>query len=110
MDYTDAISVSNNEVLLKVYVISNASNSLFPANYNIWRNCIEIYVKASAKENKANQEVIRIISKYLNVLSSDVTIKSGKKSKEKIIAIKNIQHHGICKKIKESLHGLSSNS
>jgi uncharacterized protein (TIGR00251 family) len=110
MDYTDAVSISNNDVLLRIYVLTNASKSVFPTKYNTWRNCIEMTVKSLAKENKANDEVIKILSNYFKVNSSDITIKSGKKNKEKIIAIKNIQHLIVCKKLKESLHGLSSDS
>lgn len=110
MKYTDAVIASSNDVLLKIYVVTNASQSVFPLAYNTWRNCIEMSVKSLAKDNKANDEVKKVIAKYFNVASSEVTIQSGKKNKEKIIAIKNIQPQRVCNKLKESFHGLSSDS
>jgi uncharacterized protein (TIGR00251 family) len=110
MKYTDAVSVSNNEILLKINVTTNASKSVFPTTYNPWKNCIEMSVKAIAKDNKANNEIIKILANYFNVKSKDICIKSGEKSKEKIIAIKNITQPMVYNKLKESVHELSSDS
>jgi len=104
MSCNNAISISKDEVLIKIHVIPGSSQSLFPAGYNSWRQCIE--VKATAKENKANSEVIEKISKYFNILPKDVYIVSGQKGREKIVSIKNIQKRDICRKIEESLNGL----
>lgn len=106
MNCKDAISLSKDEILIKIHVIPGSSQSLFPAGFNIWRNCIEIKVKSLAKENKANEEVIEKISNYFNILKKDVYIVSGEKGREKIVSIKNIQKKDVCRKIEESLNGL----
>ena len=106
MSCNNAISLSKDEVLIKIHVIPGSSQSLFPAGYNIWRQCIEAKIKAASKENKANREVIEKISKYFNILPKDVSIVSGQKGREKIVSIKNIQKRDVCRKIEESLNGL----
>jgi uncharacterized protein (TIGR00251 family) len=106
MNCTNAISSLKDAVLLKIYVLPHSQNTLFPAGYNSWRNCIEMKVKAEAKENKANNEIIKIISKFFNISSQDVTIVVGNKGREKTIAMKHVKKHDICRKIEESLYGL----
>jgi len=46
-----------------------------------------IKVKAPPKENKANIELIKILSEYLKVPKSQISIFSGLKSKQKILEI-----------------------
>lgn len=106
MNCKDAISLSNNKVILKLHVIPGSFQSVFPAGYNKWRNCIEIKVKAEARENKANNEVIEKIAEFLNVSPKDIFVISGQKSKEKTVSVKNVRIDEICDKIKESLNGL----
>lgn len=48
-----------------------------------------IYTKSSAKENKANIEVVRLLSEYFNIQKSNIDIKKGLKSKRKIVDICN---------------------
>ena len=105
-DWKNAVSLSNNEVRLQLHVIPGSSQSVFPAGYNTWRNSIEIKVKAGAKENKANSEVIDQIAMYFNISPKDVCIIHGQKSREKIVAIKNVQIEDVFKKIKGSLRGV----
>ncbi len=47
-----------------------------------------IFVKAKAENNKANIAVIKLLSKYFGVPSSQIDIKTGKKSRKKIIEIR----------------------
>ncbi len=50
-------------------------------------NEFRVFVKATAKEGKANQAVIKILAEYFNVAKSDINIISGLNSKHKIIKI-----------------------
>ena len=106
MNCNNAISLSKDIVLIKIHVLPGSSQSLFPAGYNNWRQCIEAKVKAAANDNKANSEVIEKIAKYFDILPKDVSIVSGQKGREKTISIKNILKKDVCKKIEESLNGL----
>ena len=106
MNCNNAISLSNNIVLLKIHVMPGSSQSIFPAGYNNWRQCFEVKVKAAAKDNKANNEIIEKIAQYFDILPKDISIVSGQKGREKTVAIKNIKKADVCRKIEESLHGL----
>ena len=105
-DWKNALNLSNNEVQLRLHVIPDSSQPVFPAGYNIWRNSIEIKVKAGAKENKANREVIDQIAMYFNISLKEVCIIHGQKNREKIVAIKNVKIEDVFKKLKGSLHGV----
>jgi len=106
MNCNNAISLSKNIVLIKIHVIPGSSQSLFPAGYNNWRQCIEAKVKAAAKENKANSEVIKKIAEFFNISVTNIHIVSGEKGREKTVSINNIKKSDVCRKIEESLNGL----
>ncbi|UCF12644.1 MAG: DUF167 domain-containing protein [Thermoplasmatales archaeon] len=76
-DWKNAVSLSNNEVRLQLHVIPSFSHSVFPAEYNTWRNSIEIKVKARTKENKANREVRDQIVMFFNISQKEVCIIHG---------------------------------
>lgn len=46
-----------------------------------------VSVKALPDKNKANIEIINLLSKYFNVTKSQIEIKSGKTSSRKIVSI-----------------------
>ncbi len=50
-------------------------------------NQFAVKVKAPPKENRANQEVIEVLSKYFQVPKSRISILSGLKSKQKMVEI-----------------------
>lgn len=47
-----------------------------------------VYTKDPAIENKANQSVINILAKFLEVPKSQISIVKGLKSKNKVVEIK----------------------
>ena len=88
MNFKNAIDNSKDGVLIKLHVIPGSSKLVFPARYDRWRDCIEIKVKAPAKENRANREIIEKIAEYFNISTKDVSIVSGKKGRKKTVLIK----------------------
>ena len=46
-----------------------------------------VYTKSPAKEGKANDEVVSLLSKYLGIPKGNIDIKKGKKSKSKWVEI-----------------------
>lgn len=46
-----------------------------------------IYTNSPARENRANISVIELLSEYLDIPKSRMSIKSGLKSKDKIVVI-----------------------
>lgn len=49
---------------------------------------VNVFVKSSPIDNKANVEIVELLSEYYNVRKSDVFIKTGKRRKRKIVEIK----------------------
>lgn len=47
----------------------------------------KVFVKSSPIENKANIEVIKVLSKYFDIPKSSIKIKPGLKSSKKIIVL-----------------------
>lgn len=106
MNYKNAISISNNEIRIKIHVISGSLKSFFPAGYNHWRDCIDIKVKSKAKENKANIEIVGLIADYFDIPPKNVNIIIGQKSREKIVTIKSSDSDNISKKIEDLLNDI----
>jgi uncharacterized protein len=50
---------------------------------------LRVYVTAAPEQGKANQEVIRVLSKHLELPKSAIKIIKGLKSRDKIIQISN---------------------
>jgi hypothetical protein len=53
------------------------------------RNQFSVWVKAPAKEGKANKEVIEVLAEHFKVPKSCVTIVTGLKSNRKIVSIES---------------------
>ena len=75
---------ANENVRLKVHVIPNSKENKIDG-YNEWKKAVVVRVKAPASEGKANRELEKFLSEFFE---SDVTIVSGKKSRDKIVLIK----------------------
>ena len=55
------------------------------------KNKITIGVKSKPLRGEANKEIIKKLSKHFGIPTSSVKIKSGHKSKQKIIEIQNLE-------------------
>jgi hypothetical protein len=104
--FKDAIKSSNQGVLLCLHVVPGSFETVFPAGYNQWRNCIEIKVRSEAKDNKANNEVVETIAGFFNITPKNVILVSGQKSREKTVALKKVTVDTVCERLEESFHGL----
>lgn len=71
---------------MKIEVISHPNSrqekiiELIPGKFEVW-------VRQPAIENKANKEIINLLSGYLNVNKSNIKLIKGKASKHKIFEI-----------------------
>jgi len=101
----DAAWQSFQGVFLRVHVTPGSSRTMFPTGYNPWRNSIEIKVQSSAKENKANSEVVETIAGFFGLASKNVVISSGLKNREKTVILKQIAFETVLQKLERSLHG-----
>ena len=66
--------------LLKIKVIPNAKETKLVEE----NNRLKLYIKAVPEKDKANRELIKFVKKEFNLR---VEIKSGKKSREKVLKI-----------------------
>lgn len=56
----------------------------------ISENQFEIFTTAPAKENKANEAVIKMLAEFLNIAPSRINLIKGVKSRQKIFDISDI--------------------
>jgi uncharacterized protein (TIGR00251 family) len=62
---------------------------------------IEIYVKEPPTKGKANQALIKYLSKKLEISSSSIKVIRGEKSKKKIVSISGLTQQQILERINE---------
>jgi uncharacterized protein (TIGR00251 family) len=103
--YTDAVKASPQGVLLFLHVTAGSSQTVFPGNYNQWRNCLEIKVRSEAKDNKANTEVLETIARFFQLPGKDVILISGEKKRKKTLCLQAISLNKVQEKLKEYFHG-----
>ena len=80
-------SGSNQHVRLKVHVVPRASRSEVVGEYD---GGLKIKLAATPIDGKANEELIKLLSRVFKVSRSDVTIISGHKGKLKQVRIEGI--------------------
>lgn len=68
---------------------------------------LRVSVFAHAQNNKANISLIKLLSKYFNVPKSNVKIKSGLKSRRKVVFISDLDVNEAIKKISADTFFLS---
>ena len=64
---------------------------------------IKIAVTVVPEKGKANKAVIKVLSKWLGIKSSDIQIVSGETLREKKVFIKNINDENITRLLKHEL-------
>jgi hypothetical protein len=105
-DLEEIIIKHQDGALLNISVISNSESVVFPSDINKWRKSLGIKVISPAKDNRANKDVIEIISNFFRIPLKDVLLISGNKNKNKTILIKGVTKKYIIEKLRESLDGL----
>jgi uncharacterized protein (TIGR00251 family) len=93
-------------VTINLYVTTDAKKCIFPADFNKWREKIEIKVNSKPKDNKANFEVIKLVADFFQKPMKNIMIIRGKKTKEKTVLIKDIDINTVVEKLKELVNGL----
>ncbi len=99
-DFADALSEDRDGTLIAIEVTAGARSEAFPAGYNAWRKMIGCRVSAPALEGKANRAVIALVSAYLDVPSSSVSIRSGAISSQKRVLVSGISKPEVIDRLK----------
>lgn len=89
--------VKENKILLKVHVNPNAKRDEIAGTYN---SSLKIKISSPAVDGKANKNLIRFLSKFLNISKTKIKIEKGDKSREKIVSIDG-SDESIIKKLQE---------
>ncbi len=84
-------------VRLKIWVQPGAKRNIVDGTHD---NCLKLKIKAPAKDNKANEELIKFLAEIFNVKKKDIEIVSGQKTRKKIIDIKIKKNTDLTKIIK----------
>lgn len=77
-------TLADGAVLLHVYVQPKASKSRIVGLYD---DCLKLAVAAPPVDGKANEEVIRFLSRLLNIPGRDIALSSGAQSRRKKVRI-----------------------
>ncbi|MEM0466490.1 MAG: DUF167 domain-containing protein [Candidatus Thermoplasmatota archaeon] len=106
MDYSHAVQQTPRSVLLKLHIIPGSNKVCFPAGYNTWRKCIEVRLVSNPQDNQANKELLRIIASFFAIPLQDLSIVSGKKSREKIVELRNSTKENVIARLGDELNEL----
>lgn len=97
-------TLAGGALLLHIYVQPKASKSRIVGLYD---GCLKLAVAAPPVDGKANEEVIRFLSRLLNIPGRDIALHSGAQSKRKKIRIE-AAYDDVREKIEKILVGVSS--
>ena len=104
--FDEIIKKHESGVTINLFVTPNAEKCIFPVGYNKWRKRIKIKVCSSARDNKANIEIVKTIAEHFNKSDRKISIISGGKKREKTILIKDVTIDNVNIRLKESFNGL----
>lgn len=81
------IQEKENTVLLKIHVNPRSSKNQVTGLHG---DALNIKITAPAVEGKANKALIEFLAEYFGVKKKQVEIKSGDKSREKVVALTDV--------------------
>ena len=74
---------------------NSSKDEIFGVEYGATGSYFKARVRARPEKGKANTALIKLIAKWLNIPKSRVTLKSGSKSRIKIVEISNADENTI---------------
>lgn len=89
---------TDNGILLNIKVVPNSSKTMIMGVETagiIDEQYLKIKISSPANENKANEELIKFLSKELKIPKSSIKLIKGQKNKEKKLLLKNISIQDI---------------
>lgn len=86
------IQEKDNAILLKIHVSPRSSKNQVTGLHG---DALNVKITAPAVEGKANKALITFLADYFGLKKKQVEIKSGDKSREKVIALKDVSLQDI---------------
>lgn len=87
-------------VLLHIYVQPKASKSKV---VGLFDGCLKIAITAPPVDGKANEEVVKFLSRLLNIPGRDIVIQAGAQSRRKRVLLQSARVEEILEKIEAIL-------
>jgi len=100
-DIADALVEDRHGTIIALEVTTGAKNDSFPAGYNEWRKTIGCRVTAPAVEGKANRAVITLVSDFLAVPATSVSLQSGATSSQKRVLVTGINKKDLLVRLQD---------
>ena len=102
----NTFTIANNNLIINVYLTPGAKKSCINGVITTIDNKMYLKISVNSKpiENKANLELIKVISEYFNITKSNIEIKRGSKSRYKQIYLYNYSISNIPENTKKLLN------
>ena len=91
---------SGDDSLILIHIQPNSSRNQV-LGVGKWRGRLELSIMSPPISGKANSELLELLSSWLSINKSDVSIEKGHKSRKKSIRIKNLKSEQILSLIGE---------
>ena len=91
----------SNIVKLRVILHPAAKNTCITDFINDTEPIVKISVSEIPENGKANEALIKLLSKTLNIAKTDILIKNGFKTRKKLLYINNITIENLINKLQQ---------
>ncbi|MFW9922454.1 MAG: DUF167 domain-containing protein [Candidatus Thorarchaeota archaeon] len=101
MNSMEYLTQTNEGILLKIVVKPNSKQQEIKKESEV--DYLFISLKSPPDKGKANKELLKFLSSILKITLSNITLKSGHTSRDKIILITGISLDEVKKRIESNL-------
>lgn len=88
--WRDAVQPAEGGVRLLLEASPGAGHARFPDGFNPWRGRLGIRVREPARDGKANQAVLALLSEFFGVPGGAVVLESGATDSRKAVVVRGI--------------------
>lgn len=91
IDWSRAVTVHREGIVLDLEVVPGAPASRFPAGYNAWRHRIQARLHARPEQGRANEELLGRVANFFGVPRAAVGLLSGSKARLKRVRVGGVE-------------------
>ncbi|NYT05633.1 MAG: YggU family protein [Methanomicrobiales archaeon] len=93
--FSDAISDTDEGVIIAIEVSAGAKQNRFPAGWNPWRRTVQCQVSAPPVGGKANRAIIDVVATATGIAKTRIRIVAGASSTQKKVLITGISREEL---------------
>lgn len=101
----DAVTGSDDSVVITLDVSAGSKKDSFPAGYNPWRHALVCQVAAPAVGGKANRAIVALVAETIGVPKSAVGIAAGATSTIKKVEVRGMSRDQVVERLSSLLPG-----